>query len=118
MDKEVVCQPPPPPLPSLSSSERYRRVSWAGPREALERLKKAETREMEEVESDPISALVEQSNVVVNGEKFIVLRQIARGGFSSVRVLDELLEMFIFICQTVLSSLGKILVFSPCPCDF
>ncbi|KAL5970377.1 Dual specificity protein kinase TTK, partial [Taenia solium] len=83
---------------------RHRRVSWAGPQEALARLKKAETREMEkmeEVETDPISALVERSNVVVNGEKFIVLRQIARGGFSSVRTPDELLEMFVFTGQTV-----------------
>nr|CDS18196.1 dual specificity serine:threonine tyrosine [Echinococcus granulosus] len=86
VDKENVCQQPPPPL-SPSSSTRHRRVSWAGPREALARLKKAETREMkamEEAEADPISALVERSNVVVDGEKFIVLRQIARGGFSSV----------------------------------
>ncbi|KAL5104802.1 Dual specificity protein kinase TTK [Taenia crassiceps] len=80
---EVVCRPP----PSLSSSAKHRRTSWAGPREALARLKKAGTREMKEmekVEADPISALVEQSNVVVNNEKFLVLRQIARGGFSSV----------------------------------
>ncbi|VDK31986.1 unnamed protein product [Taenia asiatica] len=103
VQKEIDCQPPP-PLPSMSSSARHRRVSWAGPQEALARLKKAETREMkkmEEVETDPISALVERSNVVVNGEKFIVLRQIARGGFSSVRTPDELLEMFIFIGQLV-----------------
>ncbi|CUT98900.1 dual specificity serine:threonine tyrosine [Echinococcus multilocularis] len=87
VDKENVCQQPPPPPLSPSSSTRHRRVSWAGPREALARLKKAETREMkvmEEAEADPISALVERSNVVVDGEKFIVLRQIARGGFSSV----------------------------------
>nr|CDS25252.1 dual specificity protein kinase Ttk [Hymenolepis microstoma] len=33
---------------------------------------------------DPISLLIEQSNAIVGGEKFLLLRKIGRGGFSSV----------------------------------
>ncbi|VDM31306.1 unnamed protein product [Hydatigera taeniaeformis] len=84
-EKDKASQSPLPPLES-SSSAKKKGISEVSPNEPPAVLNVEET----EVEADPISALVELSNVVVDSEKFIVLRQIARGGFSSVWILNKL----------------------------
>ncbi|VDL19258.1 unnamed protein product [Hymenolepis diminuta] len=52
--------PPPPSLPTINNSDRG------------------------DTTKDPISLLIEQSNAIVGGEKFLLLRRIGRGGFSNV----------------------------------
>ena len=51
-------------------------------------LKRVKAREAElsteSEEEDPFSSMVQQSKVAVGQEKFIILRQIGRGGFSTV----------------------------------
>ncbi|KAM3178275.1 hypothetical protein ACTXT7_002915 [Hymenolepis weldensis] len=60
MKKPANLRPPPLPLLTINNSDRG------------------------DTTKDPISLLIEQSNAIVGGEKFLLLRRIGRGGFSSV----------------------------------
>lgn len=82
-------------LPTTTASWSQN-VTWSGPRQALATLKRVKACEEKALlrEEDPFSALVEQSNIVVGQEKFVILRQIGHGGFSTVRNLPIYLHTF------------------------